>query len=809
MLAEDRTKSTLSLKGFPDEDHWPLLGRGSQLNECLSFLVPDTTRASSRLLRIAGESGVGKSFFAKELICRFAARAPSSIAVYVSTEESEFESSHIEKKLAALVSNPAVPTRKNPQHVPRGADSAQYRRPLTRTIRFIGHLYEGVRELAALIPFVGKGVKAALPLTLPTSRERTLVAAGRIWEFLTETAQRRPVLVAIDDVQFLPESVILELSTVLAAADTGVRLVVIERLVNGVSHAKQVNCFGDNFLSIQLGVLSSDETRALVRSVAARIDNADELAMALFRSSMGNPKQLWLQLRILGAKSPTKSTENMIGDYEETILGLPDLDRLTLQLITLLMGGLKVDDVVRILEWIVHPTAENEIRRTIFDLAVLGMLIVNSASNNRVRTEHELVRTSVRRTTTEQEALELRHQVISALNERLEHGIEDDEYERLVDRLMGLLGPEDVRSRHDLLAHLIALIDRQHTKEQFHYLCALYGTPSCSGALPLLPSHSALAFLDAFQKTSQFHKGLAAIEIMRGHGRVSDRTLSVFGAKYLVQNVQYEDAEALLNQISPGSDKDLILLNILLNLCRDDDARRLVGALPSRDDELDELQCVMLRNAAHLHDLSSARTMLDRARRGFKSRGLSFGEATTLNNLGVLELWGGRRHDARRSLTAARTQLQILNSNETYQPLNNLSVLCALEGDLGSAKRLLEEARAAVSPWLRMDEIMIRLNRLVLNLMDGSTSVGEAAATMNGLLSRSLQTKDLRFRDVVAWFTRQLEIAHFGDSMIDEPPDFEARFHPKSQCGLEVFFELSLERRTVPAVLQLSPHWRY
>ena len=219
-----------------------------------------------------------------------------------------------------------------------------------------------------------------------------------------------------------------------------------------------------------------------------------------------------------------------------------------------------------------------------------------------------------------------------------------------------------------------------------------------------------------------------------------------------MQKFEYEEAESLLRQLKPNSDSDAILFNILLNLRRESEARRMVAALPRRVDELDEAQCVMLRNAGHLYDTTTARRLLTRAKKGFSRLGLKFGEATTLNNLGLLEIWDGKYGEARRQLTIARDMLDALGSNETYQPLTNLAVLHAMEGDLVSAEQLLEQAQRAVSPWLLMDEIMLRFNRLVLNLINGSVTITDATATARELYNRSLQTKDLRFQDVLCWF---------------------------------------------------------
>lgn len=773
---------------------------------------------------IAGESGAGKSFFAKELICRFTERAPSAIGLYVNVEESEFESTQLERRLALLASYPAEPTRTDPQHVPVNAELARYLRPPPVWLRTLRHVYGGLREASEAAPLFGKAIKALLPEALPQSKRRELAAPGRIWDYLIATAARDPVLLVIDNFQFLPDSVAMEVDAALAVADTGFRLVLVERVIEGVAAAPKPRCFGDRRLSLRMSDLSREETFDLVRAVLGEAaPGLPELSDVIFRKSGGNPKQIWLQLRSYelsrGAKAPalphasalavsqTRTGEAVLASYEEAIRGLPSLDRLTLQLVTLLMGGLKVDDIVVLLRSIVRTLPEEEIRRAILDLALVGMLLVNGAQNNRVRAEHELVSHSVRRLTTEEEALGLRQDVVSALSSRLEHALDDEEYERLVDRLLGLASPEELRRHHQLLGHLITLIDRQHTKERFHYLTWLFGTPCCGGVADILPSHCLAAFLDAFQKTSQFDKGLAAIELMRANGRMPAQKLSLFAAMYLVQKFEYEEAESLLRQLEPSQQRDVILFNILLNLCRDGEARRMVEPLRRRGG-LGELQCVMLRNSSHLYEETAAREVLARAKEGFRRLGLKFGEATALNNIGVLDMWAGKYDAARRNLAAARTMLDALDSNEVYQPLTNLAVLHAVEGDLASARQLLAQARAKMSPALRMDDVMLRLNQFTVELLEGGVSGADAVARARDLYERSTHTMDMRFRAVVAWLAGQLETLFAGGATVPVPPDFDSEIRNKNS-GLEIFCDVRVDGLTATAVFMLSPHWRY
>lgn len=498
------------------------------------------------------------------------------------------------------------------------------------------------------------------------------------------------------------------------------------------------------------------------------------------------------------------------GAYEEMIQYLPELDQLALQLITLLMGGLKVDDVVSILCSVVNPYSELEIRKTLTDLAVIGLLIINGTGNDRIRVEHELVAHAVRRYTSEERALELKDAAVSAISLRLEQTASDAEYERLVDRLIGLVSPSEIRNRHDLLAHLIALIDRQSLKANYRYLIWLFGTPTCSQVLNLLPSYCAEVFLNAFQKTSQFDRGLAGVELIRTAGRLRNEKLALYEAKFLVQKFDYDEALSLLEHAEYGPERDLVFHNILLNLCRDEEARGIVDSLLVGSSDLDEYQCVILRNSAHLYEPAVAREILGRALIGFRDLGLEFGEATTLTNLGIVELCAGQTDTASTYFEESLQKLLMLDSNEAYQPLINLAVVKALQGNFGSADDLFRQSQATLPLSLRMDQLMLEFNRLVLSLMSEKVDVKEAHSILIQLNRNSLRIKDLRFRAIVNWFLTQFE-AETESNILSDPSNTLAKSIMNSTLtGIEVFFDFQPFRYSIATgVFVLSPHWRY
>ncbi len=752
-----------------DDTEWPVLGREELFAQCLSFLAPDDITVASRQLDIAGPSGIGKSFFTKELICRFAGHATHAICLYLNVEQSEFESAELEKQLLALYSHPHMPTRKRPYNVP---------------------------------PDV---VPRKLDLALRRNPN------GWLWGNLFEEAMVRPVLLAIDNVQFLPDAVRGELERVLPAAATGLRFIAVERLhTNSRTTRAELTCFPEAREIVELDALSFPLTRQLVHDVLGDDEAADETSRKLYATSQGNPKQLWIQLRALELKRNSQSSHVTVGDYEETIRDLPALEIMALRIVTFLEGGLRLDDLVQALRSMIEPleNAEEKIRNTVAALAMIGLLIINGTAHDRVRTEHELVKLSVNQVTSPQERFALRQPTIDALMARLrQYTGDDEEYERLIDRLVGLLTPVEMRERSDYRAHLIRLIERQYNKENYRYLTLLY--PEWEELGMLLPRDCLLAFLDAFQKTSQFDEGIAAVGKMRTQRSTLSRDeLAVAEAKYLVQKFDYGGALRLLEGVKAGSESALLRFNIHLNRCEDDIARSIVEDLPADSRKLDEFQCVMLRNANHLYDADTARGLLERARERFEQLGRNLGVASTMTNRGVVEMWDGNREAARRHLTEAQRRLEAIGSNEAYQPLTNLAVLCALEERYDDALELLTKAEMTVSRrQLAMDNLMLRFDRLVIEMIAGGVPLIEAAADAAQIHQLSMRdTLDYRFQETLGWFANELARATGGTPVASE---FDRRFRDNGCTGLEIFKRTSVDRHELTAVFVLSPHWRY
>jgi hypothetical protein len=790
----------MATRELPSADAWPFVDRNTEIWEAEDFLRNEYPDAPSRQLYIAGASGIGKSFFVRELICRFAEHQRSGICLYADVSESALELAALEKRLAAIALTAKVPQRSDPQQIPSEVADAAERRLVSawkRRAYQVGRIVGSITKLDKILN--------ELPKELDAYSGPDFLQDGEFWNFLVQEAAHRPVLLALDNVQRQADWSKLDL--MVGRAPRGVRLVVVESLQGQQPSPLRFRAFGNTRKEIVLDELPDNEACNLVIRVVGDGKKERDLAARWVGRFHGHPKELEGKIQQYfkrGAES-----NNRITNFQDRITALPGRDQLVLRLITMLRTPLSRENLQWLLDRLLNPFPD---AGGILDDLVDDRFIEINQHTQLVTTEHDIVNLSLRSAPWQDDDFDIREPLVRFLNARLDAVIGDD-YARIADNLFDLALPEDFRRNPDLQLRLNDFIYKLHGENNYRYLTNLYDKPSCHERLQELPRRALRAFLDAFQKTSKFDQGLVAIRAMReAHVELEQRDLDLAKAKYLVQLFEYGDAKSLLTQIEPRSDSDLVLFNIINIEADDEAARAMITRLPGNDSELDEYQCVMLRNCGHLYPIGEARQFVKRALTWFNTHGstFAFGKATTENNLGVLELWARNYGAARFLLQSAQKGLASLGSNEVYQPYVNLACLHALEGDIKSAQVLLAAAKEQVPTSLHMDVLMIALNELMLGLMAGSIGLASGAQTAVQLYGEaSVRTQDTRFREHIAWFANQLLSRTSPGNRVPVSADFDKRFLLNDLCSTNIFAEAVIAGEPIPIVFQLSTHWRY
>ena len=737
-----------------------------------------------------------------------AANAEDGVGLYVDVPPSDLEASALLDKLDALLSDRREASRDAPSFVGRKVARSWVSAKRGRSAKGASYVYLAFRDLIGQIPGLGPFIKALLPQSTPTKLTGGDITAPM--RFLMRRSRSRYVFLAIDNTQFLPFAVREMLAAELAEAGPHLRLVLIER-VHGRSRLDWApDIPRAELMDVELGNASLGEVTDLVRTVLPEADDFEHAASTIFRRSEGNLKSVWFQLRLIASRR--EEQEALPTSYEDVILNLLPLDQAVLRFIVFTIGGLTIANLASLLQATDLHLPPDAVTSAVSDLAALGLLVVNSENANRVRVQHELVAQVVSEITPEEEKLELRTQVVSALSALLNEGAAPGEESVLYDRLLGIVNEAELRQSPSLLSHVVQFVQIQSELDRHEYLASICRDSVCWDVLDSLPDVTVRSLLDAIQKSALFSFGLVATARLRRPGMPHESLASLYEAKYLVQLFRYDEAMTALERVDESKEKRTVAFNIMLNLAQDDRAAEIaIGVYAEISEETGvEQDYLILRNSGHLFEPDDARVLVQASVDGFQALGRRFGVVTALNNLGIVELASGSITAARANFEAARRQLAALDSPEVYEPLVNLSAISLLKGDTSAAGQLLSAARDAAPRSLLQDSAMLELNAVALELCGRDNVSIDAVERLRAVVNAARKTRDLRFVDIATWFAESLEAALSGSGTATVPssPRIE-QIRTSGRVALEVFVpkEVGGLRLDVPFVL--SPHWRY
>lgn len=737
-----------------------------------------------------------------------AADGKDGLGLYVDVPPGDLEASALFDKLDFLLSERREASRDAPSFLSRKVARSWVSAKSGRSGRRVSYTYLVSRDLVAQVPLVGPFIKALLPQSTPIKAAAGTSTAPM--RFLMRRSRSRPVLLAIDNTQFLPFAVREMLTAELAEAGPYLRLVLVER-VQGRSRLEWApDVPGTELMDMELGSASLDDVTDLVREVFPEADDFEEVASTIFRRSDGNLKSVWFQLRLIASRR--ENQDSFPTSYEDVILTLPPLDQAVLRFVVFTIGGLTIANLVSLLHATDLRLGADAVTNAITDLATLGLLVVNGESADRVRVEHELVAQVVSEITPEEEKLELRTQAVTALSSVLDRRATASDEAVLYDRLLGIVNDAELRQSPSLLSHVVQFIQIQSELERYGYLSSMCRDSVFWDVLDTLPDTTVRTLLDAVQKSALFTFGLVATARLRRSGSLQESLTSLYEAKYLVQLFRYDEAATALERVAESKERRTVAFNIMLNLAQDDRAAEIaMGVYGEISDETGtEQDYLILRNSGHLFRPDDARALVEASIDGFRALGRRFGVATAVNNLGIVELASGSISAARESFDSARRHLAELDSTEVYQPLVNLSAVSLLNGAMAAAGQLLSSARDAAPRSLLQDSAMFDLNAIALEVCAGGAVGLDVVERMSAVVGDARKTRDLRFLDIATWFAECLEAARSGT---EAPPTPSRRrieeIRTNGRVPLEVFVPAHVARARLDVPFVLSPHWRY
>jgi len=789
---------------FASESAWPFLLRQTELNECIEYFSEDDNRAP-KVLRIFGASGTGKSFFAKELLIRITEINFYSAAIYINIPPTGLEASSLASNINRLINSPRKADRSTACHVDKQLTTKWFKKKQISK-SWIQYSYHVTRGLAGQIPCVGPFIQAFLPASVAQNNDKSNSAL----RFLVDESRTTAVFLVFDNIQFLPLPLLEILESDFSVAGKKLRVVIIERTNNGARLDWTPPMSNQSIKDITFSNVSCSDVEKLIEFVIPSETMRKELSETIGRRSEGNLKSVWFQLKFLYLRRSEQKECLQPETYEEVIQTLHQVDKIVLRLVTILLGGITIAHIFKIFEISNLHIDKNSIPGSISDLVAIGLLVINSENNDKVRVEHEIVSRLVNDQTPEDEKLELRSIIVNALCISLNKQQKNQKDDILYDRLIGLTSEYEFRHNPKIQSLVVEFIGEKHRNEMFPYLATILQDTVCWEVLDILPAITVRCLLNALQKCSLFSFGLAAVEkLKRATAHVSLALL--YEAKYLVQLFQYDEAETALASLESSPETIVVEFNIALNLCKDQKARNIALTVSEENNgsKTSEHDFLILRNSGHLFDYKKALSVLEIALDGFKRIGSDFGVATTLNNIGVVHAVSGYTDLAMKDFVKAKTMLGNLSSNEVYQPLVNISCLMIIEKNYSRAKKYLIEARANLPRLLAMDSIMIDFNEAIISFLSEEISIIMLLTKIKDLHSSAQRTKDMRFINVVAWFLKQLGDLLNDDNDITFSEEIINSVFDKHIAGIELFILSSFDENMITIPVFLSPHWRY
>jgi tetratricopeptide (TPR) repeat protein len=643
------------------------------MDEALEILL-DAKRdeAAGKGLVIHGDSGTGKSYFARELMLRMNASQPEALFLYIDVANDEYQAARTLSSLLNLALVPGPMAGSVRISVPEHLSLQRFRRQTQKRGLGRGLVRGAIQGIATAV-----GVGAAVGSALGSSKNgNPRPVDDELAAYLSWAAKRQAVFLAVDNVQFLNLDERLTLESVLQRVKKHVRLIAVDRTVNGASELEPpVRCFSERLLELTLGKLTRAETAQLVAgAIGGPEDLTERLADDIYTKTGGLAKDVEYCLRQYSLELGRGAQVGAIEGLLSTINRLPLIHRQFLVIAALLDGGVKHSIARGTVSRLVSAYDRARLDEIVDELVARDYLRLNSQSGDRLRPGHERIVVAIRDLADDELHDEVRRSLIAELEAALEN-LESGESETyLLHCLVGLQTAQEL-ARH---VHYVArLIQSQHRQDQFSYLVAI--SEELQVILPLLPEHAVNDLLDAMQKSSAFEQGLQLVAHLDARETPGAEVRRMYRLKYLTQAYRFDEALALSEEIGEHEWGAVYRINALMALERDEEAKKI--AERELSNESSEWQAVLRRNTITLYDTETALRHLDEAEVYFARIHSDFRLATIDTNRSTVYLHAGRYGDALRSLDRAVERMRYVGSREIFQALVNVGVRYALLDD--------------------------------------------------------------------------------------------------------------------------------
>jgi Cdc6-like AAA superfamily ATPase len=791
----------------------PFVGREKEILECLNFMNMSIDNSLSRGLVISGISGVGKTYFCKELLFKFNKETPNSFCLYMDFVSDDFTTTMLFQSLIYLSQYPIRSNRNNPINIEKNVTFKKFIETKSLNKIAIERFYSLIKNSIDLLPKSIESFEDSIdkPNHIQNFHSLHIEPSSIFFEYLKFLTEKQFIVLAFDNYQYISESLRLLIESNIIRFKRNICLIVISKIENNINIVNNLRCYSNNLKYLNIEPFSLKKTFMLMRTIFPQKNNneIEKIARDSFIKGKGNPKEIEHYIIHYFNNLKKNLSYSDIETFIDTIGNMPLFQKYILTIAALFPSGLQIDYVIKILEKFLSTNQKKYIYDSINELVMLGYLVINNTSGKILRYKHEKIKTIIK-TIKEEKFIEFQDIILNTLEEIISKRTK--EYLYLLHCFVGILSNGQILIKLD---YIVDLLNIQYRNNNYHYICERYDI--LLKIIDFLPESTILAFLDSFQKTSEFTKGEVVLNILENKKTNINDQFRLYKVKYYTQTYKYNEALTILNNIVTDnlSINEILFykINILQYLYNNEEAKKLVDTMLHINREKKSLfYYITLRNSAHYFSFEKACQNLKDVLSYFQQKNFEFGIATTFNNLGVIYLWNYEIKKSIDILLKAKFIMENINSNEIYQPLWNLGVAEALSNNYQTAIAYFEESCTWIHRNLELDYILNRINFFIVKIAAMKMTPIDVINELYDLYKNSKTINNPRMHYQITY--NLLALQKIVDINIQISPDknywdYIAGIKERKYTGLEVLKTIKIGENNLTFLFILSPHWRY
>lgn len=669
------------------------------------------------------------------------------------------------------------------------------------------NLLYAVQSTISLIPTYGAALSNYTLETNNQIQNYTNINKTEVIEkYFFRICKKKKVIFIVDNYQFMIPSVKLLLENCIGRNENNFTFITIYRA--NIEDICKPLCFAQNKSLFIINNFSKLEVEKIFSKKYSDLEYFKKIANDCFNKTRGNAKEVELFIRQNDddirnhsfRKGKTKS-------LSELLCQLPDIQRYLLLLATLFPSGIKVEYIYRFVNKI-FIVGSKDIEYELTKLVTLGYIVLNSVNNDLMKPSHDKIGLNLVRIKSDEDFLEFYTSIEKTLEELVFEGVRNEDYVYFLHCLIG------VCSIHDLIRNInwfIELIGIKYTNCSYYYIIELIKEiDDYNELIKYLPEYTIIQVLDSCQKSSEFALGLSIYNQWNKQQAVNkDNQLNIYAVKFLTQMYDFEQALSIIKELNINNEILLYKLNILQHMGLDKTAKCIIDDLLESDCIKDKWYYLILRNSAHYYNYTDAFDNLTKCKSFFNKSGTIFEQATTYNNLSVIQIWNGTDTyvQAEKNLIESINKHKSINSNEIFEPYCNYSVLRFIQGDLNDALKYINLALDELPSRLELDVIILTINKLIYEYSSEKITLHSLYLSLREFYNKPIINKDPWVKFQVEFNLYNVEMQLLGSTSIS----FDEYYINKdvNTTGFEVFTKINRAGIEIPISLSLSPNWRY